>query len=86
LAGSRFMPGETAFIAQERVLRFNSDSGGGYVHCVPAWFAFDRANFYVHARGSDAKRWRDVSRNPTVPLELDVLVFGSAEFLDRGPD
>ena len=97
MARKTFTPAEAEFIGQERVLRFNSSSGGGDIHSVPICFAFDGTNFYAHARKPDAKRWRNVKGNPSVSLELDsysddwsqlkgVLVHGKAEFLDSGPD
>ena len=96
MSRTKLLPSEADFIAAQRVLRFNSISEGTAIHSVPLCFAFDGAGFFVHARRTDAKRWRNVRRNPAVSLELDsysddwsqlkgVLVQGRAEFLQSGP-
>lgn len=94
--GLTFTEEEAQFIQNERVMRFNSLLESGEIHSVPVCFAFDGKSFFVHARRSNAKRWKNVRSNNLVSLELDnysddwsrlkgLLVHGKARFLESGP-
>jgi nitroimidazol reductase NimA-like FMN-containing flavoprotein (pyridoxamine 5'-phosphate oxidase superfamily) len=92
---SEFSEEQKAFIANQRVLRFNSITPDGQIHSVPLCFAFDGRNFYVHCANRSAKRWRNLRGNNVVSVELDsyvddwsgnkgILVYGKAMFLEPG--
>jgi nitroimidazol reductase NimA-like FMN-containing flavoprotein (pyridoxamine 5'-phosphate oxidase superfamily) len=92
-----FSERQKAFISSQGVLRFNSLTPDGQIHCVPLCFAFDGRNFYVHRGNTGAKRWRNLKRNNVVSVELDaytddwsgnkgLLVYGKATFLQPGQD
>ena len=91
----QFSEKQKAFIASQGVLRFNSLTPEGQIHCVPLCFGFDGRNFYVHCGNTGAKRWRNLKKNNLVSLELDfytddwsgnkgLLVYGKATFLQPG--
>jgi hypothetical protein len=68
---NEFSERQKAFIAGQGVLRFNSLTPDGQIHCAPLCFAFDGRNFYVHCGNTGAKRWRNLRKNNVVSLELD---------------
>jgi nitroimidazol reductase NimA-like FMN-containing flavoprotein (pyridoxamine 5'-phosphate oxidase superfamily) len=92
-----FTEAESAFVRNERVLRFNSSDETGMIHSVPVCYAFDGNNFFIHARRHNAKRWKNIKANSSVSLELDsysddwsklkgVLVYGTAQFIESEDD
>ena len=94
---NEFSEKQKAFIASQGVLRFNSLTPDGQIHCVPLCFAFDGRNFYVHCGNAGAKRWRNLRKNNIVSIELDsytddwsgnkgLLVYGKATFLPPGQE